>query len=79
MTEVKNNKLDTKEDVLKKAHQFKKKSQAKTVWIRYKRNKLGMFGLIVFCLMAVAVLSANGYLDYFGTLYVAFSRTCFWY
>ncbi|MGI6085475.1 MAG: ABC transporter permease [Acetivibrionales bacterium] len=64
MTVVKNDSVNTKEDVLKKAHQFKKKSQAKAVWIRYKRNKLGMFGLIVFCLMAVAVLSANIYLDY---------------
>lgn len=64
MTEAIKDNINEKEDILKKVHQFKKKSQAKAVWTRYKRNKLGMFGLIVFCLMAVVVLSADIYLDY---------------
>ena len=40
----------------------RKKSQWKTIWIRFKRNKLG--GLIVFLMMTVLVLSADLWLDY---------------
>ncbi|KUO75762.1 MAG: peptide ABC transporter permease [Clostridia bacterium BRH_c25] len=45
-------------------HQFKKKSQFKAVWMRFKKNRLGMFGLIVFLLMITVVLGADLYLDY---------------
>ena len=34
----------------------KKKSQWKTIWIRFKRNKLAVAGLVVFLIMAVIVL-----------------------
>ncbi|HAQ39992.1 MAG TPA: ABC transporter permease [Clostridiales bacterium] len=51
-------------DALKKVHQFKKKSQLKAIWMRLKKNKLAMFGLIVFAVMAIIVLSADLYLDY---------------
>ncbi len=42
----------------------KKKSQWKTIWIRFKRNKLAVTGLIVFLIMATMVLSADLWLDY---------------
>ncbi len=42
----------------------KKKSQWKTIWIRFKRNKLAVTGLIVFLIMAAMVLSADLWLDY---------------
>lgn len=47
-----------------KARQFKKKSQFMTIWMRFKRNRLGMFGLIVFAVMLSIVLCADIYLDY---------------
>ncbi len=42
----------------------RKKSQWKTIWHRFKKNKLALAGLIVFILMAVTVLSADLWLDY---------------
>ncbi len=42
----------------------RKKSQWKTIWIRFKRNKLALGGLIVFLMMTVLVLSADLWLDY---------------
>jgi len=42
----------------------KKKSQWKTIWIRFKKNKLALAGLIVFAVMAITVLSADLWLDY---------------
>ncbi len=64
MTELNQSNSFTKADVLKKAHQFKKKSQVKAVWIRFKKSKMAMFGLIVFLIMAIAVFSADLYLNY---------------
>ncbi len=43
---------------------YKKKSQIKTIWLRFKKNKLALFGMILFLTMAVAVLTAPLYLDY---------------
>ena len=42
----------------------KKKSQWKTIWIRFKRNKLALAGLIVFGIMALIVLTADLWLDF---------------
>ncbi|MCI8578931.1 MAG: ABC transporter permease [Lachnospiraceae bacterium] len=42
----------------------RKKSQWKTIWIRFKKNKLALAGLAVFLLMAVTVLSADLWLDF---------------
>ena len=42
----------------------RKKSQWKTIWIRFKKNKMALGGLIVFLLMAAIVLSADLWLDY---------------
>ncbi|MEA4919490.1 MAG: ABC transporter permease [Clostridiaceae bacterium] len=43
---------------------YKKKSQAKVVWGRFKRNKLAFFGMIIFILMMFLVLGADLYLNY---------------
>ena len=53
-----------KSNVLEKVRRFKKKSQLKTIWIRFRRNRLGMFGLILFFIMIIAVLGADLYMDY---------------
>jgi len=45
-------------------HQYKKKSQVKTIWLRLKKNRLAMFGLVVFMVMMVVVLSADLFLSY---------------
>ena len=37
----------------------KKKSQWKTIWIRFKRNKLAVAGLVVFLIMAVIVFECR--------------------
>lgn len=45
-------------------HRYKKKSQLKVVWIRYKRSKMAIFALIIFIVMAVSALGADLYLNY---------------
>ena len=45
-------------------HKYKKKSQAKIVWNRYRRSKLAMIGLVVFILMLLTVLTADLFFDY---------------
>lgn len=42
----------------------KKKSQLSVVWSRYRRNVLGMLGLVIFLIIVVTVLSAPLYIDY---------------
>lgn len=44
--------------------QYKKKSQAKAVWMRFKKSQLGIYGLILFSIMVIVVLSADLYFDY---------------
>ena len=46
------------------AHKYKKKSQAKVIWNRLKRNKLAILGLVIFSIMLIMVLGADLYLDY---------------
>lgn len=43
---------------------FKKKSQIRVIWTRFKRNKLAVLGMVIFLLMLLAVLGADLYLDY---------------
>ena len=50
--------------VKSKYNAARKKSQWKTIWLRFKKNKLALAGLIVFALMAITVLSADLWLDY---------------
>ncbi len=47
-------------------HQYKKKSQLKTIWMRLRKNRMAMFGLILFLVMMTAVLGADLYLSYEG-------------
>lgn len=56
----------SKPNALEKVRQFKKKSQIKAIWIRFRRNRLGMFGLVLFFIMITAVLGADLYMDYEG-------------
>ncbi|HWR61329.1 MAG TPA: ABC transporter permease [Clostridia bacterium] len=58
------NKQGEKNNVAVKVHQYKKKSQLKAIWIRFKKNHLGMFGLFVFLIMLVVVLGADLFLNY---------------
>ena len=64
MSDRKLNSQDEKNNVAVKVYQYKKKSQLKAVWIRFKKNRLGMFGIIIFLLMLIAVLGADLYLNY---------------
>lgn len=64
MSDGKLNTQDGKNNVAVKVYQYKKKSQLKAVWIRFKKNRLGMFGIIIFVLMLTAVLGADLYLNY---------------
>lgn len=41
-----------------------RKGSYKLIWLRYKRNKLAMLGMIVFIVMLAAVFSAPLYIDY---------------
>lgn len=48
----------------KRLRQYKKKSQVKTIWNRLKKNPLAIFGLVLFLIMAVIVITADLYFDY---------------
>lgn len=48
----------------KKIHQYKKKSQIRTIWLRLKKNRLAMFGLALFMVMMTVVLSADLFMSY---------------
>ncbi len=47
-----------------KIHLYRKKSQIRTVWLRLKKNRMAMFGLVLFSAMMALVLSADLYMDY---------------
>lgn len=42
----------------------KKRSQLKSIWFRFRKNKLAMFGLILFLLLALMAIGAGIFLDY---------------
>lgn len=50
-------------EAVAKMHKFRKKSQARAVWMRFRKNRMARFGLVLFLLMLVAVLGADLYLD----------------
>lgn len=54
---------DTTSNV-QKARQYKKKSQTKSIWLRFRKNRMGRFGLVLFLLMVIVVFGADMYLDY---------------
>ncbi len=43
---------------------LKKKGQLRVIWMRYCRSRLAVFGLIIFSVMLLLVLSADLYMDY---------------
>ena len=43
---------------------FKRKSQLEMVWIRYRKNKLALFGLVVFLLIVIVSISTPLFIDY---------------
>ncbi len=44
--------------------QYKRKSQMASVWIRFKKNKLAMIGLVVILIFTIVAASADLWLDY---------------
>ena len=42
----------------------KKRSQLKSIWFRFRKNKLAMFGLILFLALVIMALSAGVFFDY---------------
>ena len=51
MINLKNDTSAAKITSAAKVHQYKKKSQVKTIWMRLKRNRLAMVGLVLFLIM----------------------------
>lgn len=51
-------------DAMGAFHKYKKKSQLKTIWLRFKKNKLAVLGMILFFIMALLVIIAPLYIDY---------------
>ena len=47
-----------------KQRKFKKKSQLEMRWIRYRKNKLALFGLVVFLLIVIVSISTPLFIDY---------------
>lgn len=45
-------------------HKAKKRSQFRTVWLQYKKNKLAMFGLALFLLLVLVAVCSGLFLDY---------------
>lgn len=50
--------------VVNERKRYKKKSQVKVIWNRFKRNKLALAGMVIFLFMLLAVLGADLYLNY---------------
>ena len=55
-----------KRAAIARIHQYKKKSRLKTIWMRLRKNRMAMFGLILFLVMMTGVLSADLFLSYEG-------------
>lgn len=52
------------EQIIEKKTRVKKRSQFKSMWFRYKKNKLAMFGLILFTAMVLVSVFADFIVDY---------------
>jgi len=59
-----NSVLPSSGSAVTKSHQYKKKSQLRTVWLRLKKNRMAIFGLLLFAVMVCVVLSADLYMNY---------------
>jgi peptide/nickel transport system permease protein len=51
-------------DGLRAASQTKKRSQLRTIWLQYKKNKLALFGLALFLFLVLVALTSGFFLDY---------------
>ena len=49
---------------MQKTNEFKQKSQLAMIWRRFKKNKLAMVGLAVFCVIVFLAVFANFFADY---------------
>lgn len=50
--------------IIEKKTRIKKRSQLKSIWVRYKKNKLAMFGLALFMAMVLIAVFADFIVDY---------------
>lgn len=50
--------------VLNPVKKVKKRSQLKTIWFQFRKNKLAMFGMILFLALVLVALSSGLFLDY---------------
>ena len=66
MTDTTGSVAAPKRAAIARIHQYKKKSQLKTIWMRLRKNRMAMFGLILFLVMMTGVLSADLFLSYEG-------------
>ena len=66
MTDMTGSVAAPKRSAIARIHQYKKKSQLKTIWMRLRKNRMAMFGLILFLVMMTGVLSADLFLSYEG-------------
>lgn len=56
-------KKEKKAQVVDQTH-IKKRSQLKSVWLRFKKNKLAMVGLVMLILVVLMALTADFFFDY---------------
>ena len=56
--------MTTNNTDVKRKKTVKKRSQLKTIWFQFKKNKLAMFGLIVFSILVGIAIFAGFFLDY---------------
>lgn len=56
--------MTTKAEDVKRKKTVKKRSQLKTIWFQFKKNKLAMFGLFIFMTLVGIAIFAGFFLDY---------------
>ena len=56
--------MTNKENLQKIKSKYKKRSQMADVWMRLKRNKLAMFGLIILTILILTAIFADLIADY---------------
>lgn len=54
----------TEQAVVGSTREVKKRSQLKAIWFQYRKNRLAMFGLVLFTVLVLAALSSGFFLDY---------------
>lgn len=54
----------TEQAAVGSTREVKKRSQLKAIWFQYRKNRLAMFGLVLFTVLVLAALSSGFFLDY---------------